>query len=476
MNQKQSEDFDSTVRRLADEAESVYQAHSWMLMEKLLDQKRRKKILLWYWPFGLFVGALILWGGFHYFSNPKNQSQNSILINNTFNSSDHAEELKSVMNYSIKSTADHVFKNVNNPASAEDISTYDSGKQLDVTNNSNQDHDLVLSKSKTNLPLVSSKTGSIDSKKESLASIKKSSVKKYLGITIPNSTKTHLSKSTTNQLQSPSTPNTNFNSNNINADQSIVEVFESDHFFDNTHSIKENRIIDINPLAINVYPLKYSRKIEGHDLNQKIIQLNTHIHHSAILLGVTFSPEYSGVIHRAYGKLSNSRGFNIGYQINRWSFFAGLEKSTKYYDAKKGDYEIPETSYYYNLKVDNIGAVCNVLQLPLKIQYELIHKKGFSLHAHVGLSSLRMDKEIYNWDYYHKDWSKGHAVGSFASKNWIWLAAASTGLNIQKTITNHFSLSIAPYYQIPLKGVGHGYVKLNSYGSQLGLYYKLASK
>jgi predicted nucleotidyltransferase len=42
MNQKQSEDFDLTVRKLAEEAERAYQEHSWSLMERKLDYKKIK--------------------------------------------------------------------------------------------------------------------------------------------------------------------------------------------------------------------------------------------------------------------------------------------------------------------------------------------------------------------------------------------------------------------------------------------------
>ena len=106
MNQKQSDDFDSLLRKVSNEAEGSYHEQSWVEMEKLLDRKKRRSILWWPWVFG---AALLLVGGwsFFYFNRATSLSETSIPDETL---ADFKNEVTSYsMNYALQATFDHVF-------------------------------------------------------------------------------------------------------------------------------------------------------------------------------------------------------------------------------------------------------------------------------------------------------------------------------------------------------------------------------
>ena len=115
MNQKQSDDFDSLLRKVSNEAEGSYHEQSWVEMEKLLDRKKRRSIFWWPWVFGaalLFVGG---WS-FFYFNRDRLTSKAS---NPDETLADFKNEIPSYsMAYALQATFDHLFNANDAPATA----------------------------------------------------------------------------------------------------------------------------------------------------------------------------------------------------------------------------------------------------------------------------------------------------------------------------------------------------------------------
>jgi hypothetical protein len=267
----------------------------------------------------------------------------------------------------------------------------------------------------------------------------------------------HSSPDRGNVVSSPSSiPITNESPDRTDQDWSITRSSRAD----------DGKLFDITQLPQKSLALNHPRNIHINDWSTQVQTELPRKPFTALILNAGWSPEYTAVVKRSVGKLGQTYGFNIGFKLNRWMISTGLQKSSKDYNAKKEDYEIESNSYYKNLTFINIQGNCNVLQWPVSVGYDLISSKFFTLQLNTSISSLRMNNEKYIYDYYHTNWKPGHDTHTYAFKNWHWLAAASTGLRIQKTIANHLAVSIHPYYQIPLKGIGEGKVHLKSFGSQ----------
>jgi hypothetical protein len=473
MNQKQSDDFDSVVRRLAEEAESVYQAHSWRLMEELLDKKKKKRgIAWWYWPLGALMLGSLFWIGKPYIASLLSRG------NSPYQYAVREVGSGNSLRYAIQFTADQIFKNLplQGLESDQAENSIANGDQLTMENGkisaNNVSADPIEKGNKKPA------TGSKSTVQSGLASLKS----KLLNHTQRNGPDSDLDINV-NRLKA--------NQSNTAAKIKVQSTATSPEENINVSPSLSDPIIPANPLpgsermnladrTMHVPPLPSMIRYPGNTrkVNLKEWQSNpiTPLKkpaHSAIIFGFGYAPEYTAVVKRTAGTLGETYGFHIGYRLHRWAFTAGLQKSAKDYNALKEDYEIPVSSYYKNLKVFNIKGDCNVLQLPVNVHFTLFDTKLFALRLNAGVSSLRMDKEVYIIDYLHANWKPGHDQYSYTTKNWNWLAAASAGVSIQKSITRHLGISIDPYYQLPLKGVGDGNVNLKSFGSQVGVFWSI---
>ncbi|MEP7323808.1 MAG: hypothetical protein ABI761_17915 [Saprospiraceae bacterium] len=448
MNQKQSEDFDSTIRKLTEEAESAYQVHSWVLMEKLLDDKKNKKRLaLWYWPLGALGFITLVWFGYSYFISPKQDKiENQQQINPSADSS-----LEQTYLYAITITADRIFDLHETPTSVSNKTV-----DRDMVNNPVS---LVNSQKEKDANQITSYLSSVITQKN----LNKSKDNKDWLIAVKyknNSSSQHPS-----QINSPIMPD-------LSKSELIKPVIEKDLSLSQVE--KTERIFNFPSISSLDLPLDHTRKINLKDWPDVGLSKNPIKHsNAALILNVNWSPEYTAVVKRSIGKLGNTFGLSVGYRLNKWTISAGLQKSSKDYNAKKEDYQIEESSYYKNLTFINIKGDCNLLQLPVTLGYMIVSNKHFILQLNASVSSLRMDKEKYEYDYFHQNWKPGHDILNYSYKNWHWLAAASAGLSIQKSFAKNWNISINPYYQLPLKGIGEGKVRLQSFGSQVGIHWNI---
>ncbi|MEO5583215.1 MAG: hypothetical protein ABIR66_11020 [Saprospiraceae bacterium] len=447
MNQKQSEDFDSTIRKLTEEAESAYQVHSWLLMEKLLDVKKNKKRLaFWYWPLGALGFIALAWLGYSYFISLKQDD-----IDNKLQINPPSENTEQTYLYALTITANRIFDLNKSPTSVTERSV-ESGIAINSAVHPNR------KKSKDVIQVTPNFTPGRYQKIHNKATSKKYWV---TAVKIKNNFPFHHPSPIENSILTD-TSRSEFINQSIEKDLSLSQV-------ENT-----KRIFNIPSISGTDLTLDDSRKINLKDWPDVYLSKKPAKHSSsALILNAGWSPEYTAVVKRSIGKLGNTYGLNVGYRLNKWTISAGLQKSSKYYNAMKEDYQIEANSYYKNLTFINIIGTCNLLQLPMTLGYNIVSSKHFIVQLNASVSSLRMDNEKYVYDYFHQNWKPGHDVHNYSNKNWHWLAAAAAGLSIQKSFTKNWNVSFNPYYQLPLKGIGEGKVRLQSYGSQVGIHWNI---
>jgi hypothetical protein len=448
MNPKQSEDFDSKVRKLAEEAESAYQAHSWTLMEQLLnDKKNKKKFAIWYWPLSGLGLIALLWLGYSYF-NPAKQDkiENQLQIIPRTNAYTDQSYL-----YALQITAERIFDlhEIESPIIVKSVAEDLNKDPVAIQNNQKLKNATHISSEL----IANNKTRNLNKSNLNSAVSVKGNDKNNFSVLRPDPFPNPI-------ITDPAKPE--LINQSIETEPPVSPV------------VSTERLLNIPGLASLDPSLEYTRKINLKDWpDEELSKKQVRHSSSALILNLAWSPEYTSVIKRSIGNLGNTYGFNIGYRFNNWTISAGLQKSSKDYNAKKEDYKIEEGSYYKNLTFVNINGNCNVLQLPVTLGYNIVSTKQVILQLNASVSSLRMDKEKYIYDYFHPNWKPGHDIYDYSYKNWHWLAAATAGLSIQKSIAKNWSVSISPYYQFPLKGIGEGKVRLQSFGSQVGLHWNI---
>ena len=163
------------------------------------------------------------------------------------------------------------------------------------------------------------------------------------------------------------------------------------------------------------------------------------------------------------GKLTLDLGIIAGYHFAKhFSVHTGVFISKKIYSATPDEYTLPSGSSYYYLQ--KINANCNVIDIPLNVDYYFGQKRKHGWMFSAGLSSYLMKKESYDYFYktptgqtYNKDWS-------ISNQNKHFFSILDLSVGYQYLLNEQFSLAAQPYVDLPLTGIGAGKVKLNSAG------------
>jgi hypothetical protein len=197
---------------------------------------------------------------------------------------------------------------------------------------------------------------------------------------------------------------------------------------------------------------------------------------SRFFLYIGGGPEWSFVPGNSMGPVTATFGGGVGYSINKkWSIQAGLFSTKKNYGADGSDYKARPGSYYYNLTINHVEAYCNVIEIPVTVNYALLQHKRSTLFISAGVSSLLMSKETYHYDYERWNGTPAYAAYTYKTNNLHPAAGAMLSAGYKIKLLDDFSFVASPYVKIPIYGVGEGKIKLGSVGMLVGLHYQIPS-
>jgi len=184
------------------------------------------------------------------------------------------------------------------------------------------------------------------------------------------------------------------------------------------------------------------------------------INSKGLYIGVTLGPDLNVAPSLNYGKV----GFNAGilahyYFNNRWFITTGAIYSKKLYGATSKDYTAwTNGTAPYDLV--RVNANCDVLDIPVNMNYTFLQVNNNTVSATLGLSNYFMLKEQYQYLYKTSpEWEK-----TVANENQHYLAILNVGALYQHPAGRRLIVGVQPYAKIPLRGVGLGQVKLYSAG------------
>jgi hypothetical protein len=480
MNQKQN-DFDSFVRRLADEAEPPYREASWLRMEKLLDRKRKKRAAWWFWPVGLGLLFLAFILVYPFINRPAND------IITIHSNPSEATKLPSDMLYSYPKAIQLILQSVFEPnelfVSPHDLNstapinrTENPAKINEITGSKPADQpSSKLATSKPYLPKPSPPSNQRKYNKVAGSSSNKINQRKGLAALASDQV------AASNQNASRSAER-NRSSNQHNRSNSTIPNEPSEPK-NQIQADSEKGSLDIHPNSQLKYfvsmipPGRVQLNLIDEALSipsEPIRTLKTISHPSRQFSGFTLSAnggsEWSKVNSRSWGKDAIVRGGSLAYALGRWSIQTGVLWTTKVYTADLNSYAVPSGSYWEGKTIHAIRSSCTVLEWPVSFGYLVpIRRKNYFL-LQAGLSSIRMNKENYGWEYSYRPQSPViHREADFENKNWEWASSGLFSAGVFHRFSRHLSLGIQPYYQLPLTGIGAGNSKIRSFGGLVTL-------
>jgi len=183
---------------------------------------------------------------------------------------------------------------------------------------------------------------------------------------------------------------------------------------------------------------------------------------SRLILSILAAPDLTSV--QKSGQSSLSGGFGIEATViltKKLSVTTGASYAKKIYDSDFSLYK-PNTNYVFSIKPSNIHANCDVLDIPINLNYKVFDNRRNSISVSTGLSSYLMLKEKYSFSY--SGTYQGPQNFEVKNANQHYLGIANVGIEFQHKINHNLSISAKPFMKIPLTDIGYGNSRLSSTG------------
>ncbi|HWK99576.1 MAG TPA: hypothetical protein VNQ55_06500 [Parapedobacter sp.] len=183
-------------------------------------------------------------------------------------------------------------------------------------------------------------------------------------------------------------------------------------------------------------------------------------------LGIIAAPDLSGM-HAFRGKLSGNIGLTATYRVNGWfSITAGALYAKKLYQADFADYRPGGNPVYTQYTPITVNADCDVLDIPVNINIDIIRKHRGTLFASTGLSSYLMLREAYDYNYPPHQYGDMKQL-TLHNENRHILGLANLSIGYRRRLGDAVSITVQPFVKVPLTGIGNGKLKLYSSGVAL---------
>jgi hypothetical protein len=178
---------------------------------------------------------------------------------------------------------------------------------------------------------------------------------------------------------------------------------------------------------------------------------------------VSAGPDVSKAGASKTGQATLAYGAGVGYTLNRFTVRTGIYASKKIYWAGPKDYSLtyvpPSTSRF-----EGADADCYVIEVPLKLSYNFGYTTKSNWFAGAGLSSYFMKRETYKYIYKTSSGTTRTYPHEVKSENKHYFSVLNLSGGYSHQLSKIFSVSVEPYLEYPLTGIGEGKVNLKSAG------------
>ena len=187
--------------------------------------------------------------------------------------------------------------------------------------------------------------------------------------------------------------------------------------------------------------------------------------------GLMAGPDISTVAFGALYKTGYNFGLQIGYRFsNRWSVNTGVIYTKKFYQAEGQYFHYKNPAWPSD--IDKAKGNCSMWEIPVNVRYDVSFNTKRRWFVSTGLSTYLMDKEDYII-YYKGASGNTYPVPLNTDSNSNYLFSIwNLSVGMERSLGKHFSIQAEPYLKVPLKGLGTGSMRLDSYGILFTLKYK----
>ena len=188
---------------------------------------------------------------------------------------------------------------------------------------------------------------------------------------------------------------------------------------------------------------------------------------NTLILSAMAAPDISTAKPSKSSKISSNLGMLATYAFSpKFSLTSGAIYAKKYYNSAG---TAPQDNPYAAAQDWEVDADCNVLDIPLNVNYKLLNKKRLSVSVNTGLSSYFMLKEKYEFITGAPGAGQQVSTLEVQNQNKHLFGIANVSVSFDHRINESFSVGVQPFAKLPLTGIGNGNVDLKSVGVSFSL-------
>lgn len=184
------------------------------------------------------------------------------------------------------------------------------------------------------------------------------------------------------------------------------------------------------------------------------------------ILSIMAAPDLSGT-RPLDGKFSGNVGLVATYRLNnRLSISGGVIYARKLYQTDFANYR-PSYGWSNPQRTPSfVDADCNVLDIPLNINFDIAHQRRSAWFASAGISSYLMLKETYDYTYPPHEYGYPKQF-TLHNQNRHILGIGNVSIGYRRQLNSTLRIAVQPFVKVPLTGIGNGNLKLYSTGVAL---------
>lgn len=189
---------------------------------------------------------------------------------------------------------------------------------------------------------------------------------------------------------------------------------------------------------------------------------------SSLILTAMAAPDITSAASSKPAKISSNLGMLATYALGpRFSVTSGAIYAKKYYNSAG---TVPDGTYTAGANLGwEVKADCNVLDIPLNVNYKVLTRKRLSLSVNSGLSSYIMLKEKYEYITEKPGNVQEMSTLELNNQNKHLFGVANVSVSLDHKISDNLSIGVQPFVKLPLTGIGNGNVNLRSTGVSFSL-------
>ena len=421
MDNLSEHNFDDLFREGSEKVEFEYREDAWAALDERLEEKERKRRLLWI-LLGLALSTLVIGSMFYYFNNSQNGASESAPIQENVAITELQKEV---------STTTEI-KDVASPIAEEN-------------SNSSQIAGKATSQN-TSTKAATQQTTNTDFTRE-VSSINSQPLEQA-NFAIPVQT----------EEKEKSIP--------------LKETSEEEIKQDVDSSVQLTITEETAPIAaISLQELENQKEVNLDEFST-ITKLQNGPK-SQFSLGAFASLDYNSL------SLSSDKveqGYRVGLRTDynfasRFSVGIGAAFSRKTYTAQGFRYNAKPGFWPDGIAPIEVSAICNVIEIPLELRFYAKGHNQDGFFAGAGINSYHIALEKYDFRYAE---IFDNTINNWEERgtNTNLLSVATFTIGYQKTVNNNLAIQIAPYLHLPFTGIGQGNVNLQSAGLNIAVNWR----